>query len=440
MVGKVASIWLTLIVATMGTAAAKSTEHVVLFAWPGGRSHGFVAATIAERLAKDHGKVSLVMGEMDHDAVAPLAGPEVNVVTFPVTQPKTMKMLGMGDHPEALNFGNITEEVIRISELDDPIKSLEPIAMASAENADSCIRNKAVTETLEAATFLVADLAWAVYEPIMARYPHLQAVSYSPIGIAPGILPRWPGTAFDPAFGSKLNGLDLGIGPAMFNVFNQIMLEYVVVPKLYEPYCDLMIRDGTITPEGVANKGCVRSLDAWTRIGLVMVLSDPAIELPMPMLPTFEYVGHVLSSPAKPLPAGDLADFVNGASDGFILVSFGTLGNLPQKAVDVLARGLGNLAPLRVVWKVGKQATPSVTVAGNIKLVDWMPQNNLLGHPKIKVFVTHGGRNSIEEASYHGVPLLGKLPSIPPACDKRPGSQLYIKQICPRRAPLRRPA
>lgn len=40
-------------------------------------------------------------------------------------------------------------------------------------------------------------------------------------------------------------------------------------------------------------------------------------------------------------------------------------------------------------------------------LVDWMPQKDLLGHPQTKVFVAHGGTNGVQEAIYHGVPVLG---------------------------------
>lgn len=31
----------------------------------------------------------------------------------------------------------------------------------------------------------------------------------------------------------------------------------------------------------------------------------------------------------------------------------------------------------------------------------------LLAHPNIKIFITHGGLLSIQEAAYHGTPLIG---------------------------------
>ena len=35
-----------------------------------------------------------------------------------------------------------------------------------------------------------------------------------------------------------------------------------------------------------------------------------------------------------------------------------------------------------------------------------MPQQDLLGHPKIRLFITHGGLFSNQEAVYHGVPFI----------------------------------
>ena len=42
----------------------------------------------------------------------------------------------------------------------------------------------------------------------------------------------------------------------------------------------------------------------------------------------------------------------------------------------------------------------------NLKVVDWLPQNDLLGHAKTKAFVSHMGINGATEAAYHGVPLV----------------------------------
>ena len=45
-------------------------------------------------------------------------------------------------------------------------------------------------------------------------------------------------------------------------------------------------------------------------------------------------------------------------------------------------------------------------LATNIKVQDWLPQNDLLAHKDIKAFVSHVGHNSLYESAYHGVPLL----------------------------------
>ena len=36
----------------------------------------------------------------------------------------------------------------------------------------------------------------------------------------------------------------------------------------------------------------------------------------------------------------------------------------------------------------------------------WIPQNDILGHPKVKAFVSHCGKNGQYEALYHAVPVV----------------------------------
>ena len=58
-----------------------------------------------------------------------------------------------------------------------------------------------------------------------------------------------------------------------------------------------------------------------------------------------------------------------------------------------------------VVWRY-PHSQPK-TIPANIKLLDWLPQQDLLSHPQTKLFVTHCGANGQFEALYHSVPMMG---------------------------------
>ncbi|KAK1174543.1 UDP-glucuronosyltransferase 2A1-like isoform X4 [Acipenser oxyrinchus oxyrinchus] len=128
-------------------------------------------------------------------------------------------------------------------------------------------------------------------------------------------------------------------------------------------------------------------------------------EYPRPFLPNFQFVGGLHCRPAKPLPE-DLEKVVQSSGDhGIVVFSLGSMvKNLTREKANLIASALGQI-PQTVLWRYSGEKPE--TLAPNTRVYDWIPQNDLLGHPKTKAFITHGGTNGIYEAIYHGIPMIG---------------------------------
>ncbi|XP_033181153.1 UDP-glucuronosyltransferase 2C1-like [Mastacembelus armatus] len=136
-----------------------------------------------------------------------------------------------------------------------------------------------------------------------------------------------------------------------------------------------------------------------------LMRNDFVFEFPRPTMPNIVYMGGFQCKPPKPLP-DDLEEFVRSSGDhGVIVMTLGTLvAKLPQDVTEEIAAAFAQL-PQKIVWRY--TAPRPAKVGNNTLLVNWLPQNDLLGHPKIRCFVTHGGTNGVQEAIYHGVPVVG---------------------------------
>lgn len=57
----------------------------------------------------------------------------------------------------------------------------------------------------------------------------------------------------------------------------------------------------------------------------------------------------------------------------------------------------------KVIWKYEEP----IKVPSNVMIDSWLPQNDILAHPNVKLFISHGGMLSTLESLYHAVPILG---------------------------------
>ena len=67
---------------------------------------------------------------------------------------------------------------------------------------------------------------------------------------------------------------------------------------------------------------------------------------------------------------------------------------------------LRSIAFILEALAAGNTTVDSLGLADNIKVITWAPQNDVLGHPAVKAFVTQAGINSLYEAAYHAVPIV----------------------------------
>ncbi|KAM9858974.1 UDP-glucuronosyltransferase 2A2-like [Aulostomus maculatus] len=193
----------------------------------------------------------------------------------------------------------------------------------------------------------------------------------------------------------------------LFYALQDIVINTAIWPQIENYYTEV---------KGTPINACemMGKADIW----LIRTYWD--FEFPRPFLPNFKFVGGIHCRPAKPLPA-DIEEFVQSSGDdGIVVFTLGSMiKNITTEKGNMIASALAQI-PQKVLWRYSGEKPQ--TLGANTRLYDWIPQNDLLGHPKTRAFITHGGTNGIYEAIYHGVPMVG----IPMFADQ-PDNMVHMK-------------
>jgi hypothetical protein len=174
---------------------------------------------------------------------------------------------------------------------------------------------------------------------------------------------------------------------------------------------------------------------------LTVRMLSPELEYPAPVPAREVFVSSISPRPAAAIAEAEVARFMDEAgSGGVLLVAFGstmvygqqlTAGDYKQLAsalTELSTAGSLATAPnstessnrdsdqpsqgLHVLWGVHDNSLPgNLTVADlplgpRVKVVSWFDQNDVLGHPHTRAFLSAGGLHSVYEAGFHGVPMV----------------------------------
>lgn len=162
---------------------------------------------------------------------------------------------------------------------------------------------------------------------------------------------------------------------------------------------------------------------------LVFVNSFWGLEAPKDLPPLMAAVGPILSDEYPPLDE-DLSAFLD-THDKTMYISLGTHVHLPaaelEKVLLGLVQALGAGSINGVVWALPARPRSKLDTSKayplpdgstlrvkdlfrdthpNFRITLFAPQRAVLAHPHTRLFLTHGGGSSANEAVFHGVPVV----------------------------------
>lgn len=137
---------------------------------------------------------------------------------------------------------------------------------------------------------------------------------------------------------------------------------------------------------------------------LIFLNGELSVGSPLPKVPNMIDIGGYHINPPEELPT-DLKMLLDRSKNGVVYFSMGSNLNtkdITKEQKDIFFRVFSKLNQ-DVLWKFEDETIENLPK--NVHVSKWLPQQDILAHKNVKLFITHGGIFSTMEAVYHGVPL-----------------------------------
>jgi glucuronosyltransferase len=101
-------------------------------------------------------------------------------------------------------------------------------------------------------------------------------------------------------------------------------------------------------------------------------------------------------------------EFMENAEGGAILISFGSTvlpSSMSPHFLSMFFAMMRKFSSVKFMWRW--EGAPPENMPKNLMAANWLPQKEILAHPKTRALMSHCGLNSIIEATCFGVPVIG---------------------------------
>ncbi|XP_069359588.1 UDP-glycosyltransferase UGT5-like isoform X2 [Maniola hyperantus] len=147
---------------------------------------------------------------------------------------------------------------------------------------------------------------------------------------------------------------------------------------------------------------------------LMLINSHFSFDPPAALLPNIVEVGGLHLSRSNSTLPKNLQKLMDESIHGVVYMNFGTnvrSAELPEDKKNAFLNVFRKLKQT-IIWKWEDDTLENKP--NNLVTQKWLPQKEILAHPNVKVFISHGGLIGTQEAVFNGVPLIG----VPIYCDQ----------------------
>ncbi|GMT15843.1 hypothetical protein PFISCL1PPCAC_7140, partial [Pristionchus fissidentatus] len=150
-------------------------------------------------------------------------------------------------------------------------------------------------------------------------------------------------------------------------------------------------------------------IDLMAKAPLVMVNSNELYDFPRPTISKIVNIGGVgiKTKHAKPLTQ-EFSSRIEKAK-GIIVMSFGSIAPMylmPDHWKEAYFHAFAQFPDVQFFLRYEKVEEIASKLPPNALAVKWLPQSDLLQHPKCLGLISHGGYNSVQDVMHAGVPIV----------------------------------
>ncbi|GMT02535.1 hypothetical protein PENTCL1PPCAC_24709, partial [Pristionchus entomophagus] len=214
---------------------------------------------------------------------------------------------------------------------------------------------------------------------------------------------------------------DFGVPqPLSYNptTYTRSLDPHSLVSRAWNLYIEMLVRISFYPPRSAVDRVFRQRFGAdyptlreiSSNVAYVFTNTEPLIDFATPTLTRLIDIGGLGAK--EPQELNEHWTSVMGRRRKVVLISFGSVAKsylMAPTVKEAILKVVSYFPHVTFIWKYETKdefALGDAAKIDNLVLTDWMPQNDLLNHPNLAVFITHGGMGSVQELAMRGKPAI----------------------------------